>query len=424
MGGGEFGLTLVLALVVFLIVQVEGLRIPRMLKRILLAALVLRVVGSGARYWILYDFYRGNGDAGLYYTWGIRYADAFWAGDFSALTDPAQWRGVKWYGTQFVNFVAGFVTMGLGPTQFGTFVAFSLLAFLGMAGFALAFRRSFPRVDPRWYWGLIFLFPSLWFWPSSIGKEAISMMGLGLATLGFVGRRNEYIHWPLLAVGLFFVFAIRPQVAAVFITSMMLAHWLGSTGRMTFSKLVQGAVLLIVGVGGVIVSARYMGIESFDMEGVVAYMEENTARSEGGSQIETVGVGVGNIPVALLNTIARPFVWEASNPTMLMAALEVVLFWGLVVYRRREVMWTLRRWRANRLLRLALPFALLYSVSLGMLIANLGIIARQRVLMLPFLFLVLAAAPVGVGRPASRRGRTPGPRGAPDPQPAGVGRSG
>ena len=64
----------------------------------------------------------------------------------------------------------------------------------------------------------------------------------------------------------------------------------------------------------------------------------------------------------------------------------------------------LRNWRSHPVLRVGLPFIVLYSISLGMLVVNLGIIARQRVFLFPFLFYFLEAVPAvsrkrALGRP-------------------------
>ncbi len=58
-----------------------------------------------------------------------------------------------------------------------------------------------------------------------------------------------------------------------------------------------------------------------------------------------------------------------------------------------------RTWRSHALLRIAVPFILVYTASLGLMVVNLGIIARQRIFLFPFLFLLLEAAPEQRVRP-------------------------
>jgi len=86
----------------------------------------------------------------------------------------------------------------------------------------------------------------------------------------------------------------------------------------------------------------------------------------------------------------------------MLSALEVAALWILIVTHRREVVYSLARWRHDRLLRFAIPFMLYYSVAAGMTMWNLGIIARQRILLFPFLFLLF---PGTVADPIASRWR-------------------
>jgi hypothetical protein len=216
---------------------------------------------------------------------------------------------------------------------------------------------------------------------------------MGLAVAGFIGRRDQ-VSWPSLIGGTVIVFAIRPQLAAVVMLSFILAHWLSLGGGWTPAKTVQAMLILGVGLAGIRVSMQFIGVDGFDVEGIQSYMESESANAAGGgSAITGTGVGWAGVPLALVNILTRPFLWEADNPMMLLSAIEIVGFWALVWYRRRNFVHALRHWRADRLLRVAIPFILVYSITLGMLIANLGIIARQRVFLFPFLFVLLEAAP-------------------------------
>ena len=64
---------------------------------------------------------------------------------------------------------------------------------------------------------------------------------------------------------------------------------------------------------------------------------------------------------------------------MLVTSVEIMGFWAIAWYRRANLLSSLRHWRHDRLLRVAIPFILAYSISLGMVLANMGVIARQRI---------------------------------------------
>jgi hypothetical protein len=397
------GTAMSLMLVVFIALGVANSRLPRTLKHLVYGALAFRVIGSVARYSVLFGLYRGSGDARLYYSRGLEYADALWQLNPGPLFDPANWWGGKWWGTQFVYFPSSFVLTFIGASMPGGFLVFSLLAFVGLCGFVLAFRRTYPDVPVTRYARWLWFFPALWYWPSSIGKEAIVLLGLGLAIAGYAGR-NGRINWILLALGVFLVFGIRPQVAAVLILSLMVAHWLSLISeRWTLRNTMQAAVLVGAGLVGIYYSLRFTGIDGFDADGVQSYMEDNKGRNVGGgSAIEAADVGLAGIPFALATILFRPFPWEVRNAMVLITCLEIMGFWMIVWFRRRSFANALRHWRRDRLLRVAVPFILIYSITLGMVIGNMAIVARQRIFLFPFLFLLVEAAPRLARRGAGR----------------------
>ncbi len=113
----------------------------------------------------------------------------------------------------------------------------------------------------------------------------------------------------------------------------------------------------------------------------------------GGSSIGAVPAGILGIPVVFVNVWARPFPWEVHNLTALVSAVEIVLLWWLI-WKNRSPLWTaLRHWRENRLVRFAVPLLILYTLMIGLTFGNLGIIARQRTPVYPFLLLLIASVP-------------------------------
>lgn len=402
MASDLISLAMVVALVFLVGALVVSSRLPMSVKILICVALALRVGGALARYWVLFEYYDGIGDATGYYNKGLQYATSFREFDFSPLFESAQWKSGRWYGTEFLRLCSAVVLTFIGPfsasrgtpqgpLMLSEFVVFSLLAFLGLVGFAVAFRRTYPSVPWARYLRWIWLFPSLWFWPASVGKEAILMLGFGLTVLAFLGR-NGRINWLLLAGAMFIVFGVRPELAAVLFASMILSQWLSLGGRWTFRRVIQGILVLAVGVGGVWYSMRSTGMEEFDVEGVANYIETDPARrTTGHTSVDVVSVGWKGLPVAFVNILFRPLPWEATNAMSLLSSLEILGLWAIVFYRRRSLRRSLANWRSDRFVSLAIVFILIYSISLGMMVVNLGIIARQRIFLFPFVFLLIEA---------------------------------
>jgi hypothetical protein len=393
MTSDSLGMYLVLALYLAGALVVLLVRLPTPVKLVLLAGLLMRPLGATLRWAILQFYYNGSGDASRYFGRGRTHAALLWQGAPDPFWDVFFRSARSWQGTRFVEATSAMVVSVIGPTKVGAFMFFGLFAMIGLVAFGVAFARACPEASAARYLGWILLFPSLLYWPSSVGKEAIILMGLGLATMGFIGKRGR-INWGVLLIGIFFVYAVRAEVAAVTVMSFAISHWLSFSGRWTAARAGQAMVIAVASVVGLTFFLRSAGVEALDADGLTQYVESSTGRDlQGGSAIEAVDVSVWGLPVALVNTTLRPFPWEAGSSLAFLSGIEIWALWGILWLRRRNVLRALREWRSNPLLRIALPFIILYSVALGMMLANLGVIARQRVFIFPFLFLLAEALP-------------------------------
>ena len=385
------GVMFTAAFVAVCCVGARYLRVQPSVRQLVCIALVLRVVGAQLYYatfsWSSY----GGGDYGMYFDVGVWYSEQLMEGRFDVLTDASRWVGGHWYGTQFVFYVSALVVTVLGPSLRGAFTVFALLGFIGLLAFAVAFRRATPGVPLTRYLAWLCLFPSLWFWPATLGKEAILLMGLGISVLGYVGTRGR-MHWSALAIGLFFVFAIRPQVAAVVVLAIVLGQMITAGGRWTARRGAQSA--LVAGLGFWLLWRALESIGAgFDAQGMEGYVSQRAAATaaEGGSTVPT-GTGLAGALLGLFNILFRPLPWEARGIPGLIASVEIWGFWLLVWLHRGGAWAAVRQLRSNRLVAMGIPFILLYATTLGMSVANLGIIARQRIFLFPFLFLLFVVS--------------------------------
>jgi hypothetical protein len=234
----------------------------------------------------------------------------------------------------------------------------------------------------------VFLWPSLWFWPSSIGKEAILVLAIGITVLGYAGPRGN-VRWPIFLAGLGLTFCVRPHVAMVLAMAAVTAQWLGSWGRFSIRRVLEAVLVVVLALGAFSGMRAQFGLENADFEGMKEFVEFRSGQTlQGGSNIGGVPLGVAGVPLAFVNVWMRPFVWEAHNATAAFAALEIAAFWFLLWQRRRTVRLALKSWRQHRLLRFTLPFLLLYTLMIGIAFGNLGIIARQRAPIFPFMLML------------------------------------
>jgi hypothetical protein len=373
------------------------------LTQLLLLALALKLLGALVRYWVAVAFYDSNADAFEYHHVGVALAAHFRAGNFATGLPSLS-------GTDFISFFTGVVYTITGPSIFAGFLLYSWLAFGGMFYLYRAFTILVPDGNRRSYARLLFFMPSMLYWPSSIGKEAWMLFTLGLAAFG-TARLLTGRPWRGLAlagVALWLAAVVRAHVSGMFVLGLVVAYLLARPPRRLGAlgpvvKLVALAALVIVAVGLLGKTQAYLlqkGIDPHD--GVTSVLNETTRRTDqGGSnfQAPSAGPSLAGLPFATVTILFRPFPFEAHNAQAAITALESSLLLCLVLARRRAIWQAVRHLRRYPYVALILVYSVLFVVAFSS-IANFGILARERVQLLPF-FLVLLAVPASRPRPAA-----------------------
>ena len=88
-----------------------------------------------------------------------------------------------------------------------------------------------------------------------------------------------------------------------------------------------------------------------------------------------------------MTALARPFPWEAHNAQSLLTSLETMIWLAFCWVQRRTFLEKLRSLRSDPFAAFALFYSVITLLALTS-IGNFGIIARQRVMALPFLWML------------------------------------
>jgi hypothetical protein len=365
---------------------------PKLGRLILLAALVKLSIGSLLRYYVAYYVYKTS-DGERYYLAGTILAPHFRQGDFGFSTPAGGGSGTK-----FLEFVSGIVIAVVDESRVAEFVVFSWLSFLGLYLFYEAFRLAFPEGDHRRYRLLIFLWPSMLFWPSSVGKDAWMVWMLGMCALGvanlFVGRWRGFVWLTLGSLG---CVAVRPHVALIVIAGFALGLLL-RRNRGTYSRMLAkplGTAVLLVGIilAGTFMFAQtqsFFNLDSLDAESAQGVLNSTTAQtSEGGSAFS---VKSPNSPLgyaqAAVTVMFRPFPTEAGG-TAFFTGLEGVMLAGLCVVSWRRLARVLRMSLRHAYVAFAVGYSFVFIYAFSS-ISNFGILARERSQFFPMIFVLLA----------------------------------
>ena len=354
-------------------------------------AFVAKMGGSVARYLMVTEVY-GYGDSFGYYGRAMELVHTWRSFNVPETTFGGA-------GTRFVDLFTSFLFLPSVPTFLFAFIMFATLAFIGSIFFYLAFRSWFK--DPKLlllYAGFVFFMPSILFWPSSIGKDAIMVFALGIAAYG--GARvlkGSYLKGAAIAApGLLLAAAVRPHVAALVVASIVFALLLtgqpiGNSGW--FTRLIALGIAVAVLSFVALTAAQNLNVEATS-EGLDIFLEKTERRTaQGGSEVTGNPVNSPlDLPEATLRVLFRPLPHEAGNPAALVSSAENVLAMIVLIVRLPRIAHNIVRIRFHPYML----FVVLYTV--GFVIAfsaifNLGILTRQRVQVLPFLL----AALVGLG---------------------------
>jgi len=388
---GAIFVPIVLCLFTIPFIRISEERHSSGLANIVSIALIAKMVGAYMRYLLAYHVYGGN-DSGRYHEAGVRIANEYLDGQRSVISlFPTS------YGTPFIEELNGIVALLTGRSLLASFMVFSWLGFLGLWAFVAAIRRAVPDVDVRRYAILVFFLPSSLFWPSSLGKEAWMLFGLGLFATGaarvltYQARGLVFIGAGVLATGM-----VRPHVTVIALSAFTLALILirGRRGRPLSPVLTLVTVASIAGAAA-FASGPLEQILPRSEEGFSAVLDATSERSsQGGSEIE---VSTPNSPLeypaAFLTVLFRPLPFEARTFTQLLSSLESAALLTLVIAWRRRVFGAVGRILGDPFLRFAVLYTLAFAFAWSS-VGNLGIMARQRMQVLPFLLILLCWSPV------------------------------
>ena len=393
---------LVLVVDIVLLVWVSRRVADRWLIRVMSAGLALKVLGSAARYYFAFVVYGGAADANRYSDYAS-FAYRYWRRGFLVWDVPAG--GIV--GTPFMDVLTTAVYTVTGPSPIAGFLVYASFAYWGAYLIYRAFCIAVPDGNHRRYALLLFLLPSMLYWPSSIGKESFLMLTIGATALGgakFFAKRPGAL--PILAVGLAGTLLVRPHFAALMVAGMFVGQLFRPLGKQAIEIFPRiGGVVAIILVGAFVVgqSAEFLGIDTITTESVGQELEtagENT--QQGGSEFTPVPLTSPlGLPASLVTVLFRPFPWEAHNIQVLATSLEGLFLMGLLVASWRQLKQVPRLIRTNPYVTFCLAYTLFFIWAFSSF-GNFGILTRERILVMPF-FLILVALPLG---PEVRAGRT------------------
>lgn len=289
-------------------------------------------------------------------------------------------------GTRLVETFTSFFAANLGFGRFNTYLVFNMFGVAGLLLLAKVVLSLWPVCSGwRKYVPYLMLFmPGINFWSSAIGKDAPAFFAASLATYASldISRRKT-----LLILAFFVMFAVRPHVAAF----MLLAAGISALSSSHIGRVSRISLFTIVIIASVYTTQfviKYVGLDDqLSAQGIADYVDSRQGKNmEGDGAID---ISVLPLPLQMFAYLFRPLFYDVKGFLGIAASVENAFF--LLIF----VTFLLRNFfniLLNKMfmVKFNIIFIFVGLIIFSITIANLGISVRQKTMLMPSIFLLIA----------------------------------
>ena len=300
-----------------------------------------------------------------------------------ALSDGFEFR----VGTTAVVFLTKILVHGLGFGVITCFLFFNILGSIGLLAFDGALKQATQHKSTsiKRLATLIVFLPSVSFWSSAIGKDAISFLATGLALWAALQFNKRVL---LIVSAVFLMLIVRPHMAGMMIIALAMSVMFDKTSSPL--KRISLGVIAIIGTAAMVPFAlNYAGVsDPNSSEGLMDYVENRQSYNmEGGGGVDIANM---SLPMQLFTYMFRPIIFEARSITALAAAFDnLILLYLFIVAFYSLIRKKSQKFTENR--KFMWVYVMLAWIVLAMTSANLGIAIRQKWMFAPmFIFLLIS----------------------------------
>lgn len=291
--------------------------------------------------------------------------------------------------TTFIDFFSWPFINFLGFNYEMMMLLFSWFGFIGFVHAYLFFRENIPvkvrvfrNID---FLTLILFFPNMHFWTASLGKGAPIFLGLMLFAYAVKEPKNR---WFTLLLGSFVIYFIRPHVFLFVAVGTVMGYMTGreriSLGRkfLIYAAMIGGLFLVKDNI------LAMAGLEG--SEDLVEDFEEFSSDRAG--ELSKSGSGVAMerypLPLKLFTFWFRPLFFDAPGMLGLIVSVENLAY--LLLFLRILKKDFIRFLRKSPItVKMSITVFFLSSMAMTFVMSNLGLIMRQKSMVMYFLFFVI-----------------------------------
>lgn len=289
------------------------------------------------------------------------------------------------FGTSAVYGISSLLAQGLNFGILSCFLVFNIFGAIGLLAFDGAMKHATKNKSAslRRLGTLIVFLPSVSFWSSGLGKDAISFLAMGLALWAALQLNKRIL---LMTVAIFLMLVVRPHIAGMMVIGLAVSVVFDKNANIIRRLLLS--ILAIVGTAIMVPFALdYAGVsDSGGVDGLVNYVEDRQSYNmEGGGGVDIANM---SLPMQLFTYMFRPVIFEARSITSLAAGIDnLILLYLFIMGLYALISKKPKSFDENR--KFMWVYVILAWIVLAMTSANLGIAVRQKWMFAPILIFLL-----------------------------------
>ena len=312
------------------------------------------------------------------------------------------WRDAN---TIFVaRFYSPFMFLTYRSYLLSTIIA-SLIGFTGLWKLYKTLCKIYPGIEKKFIFAIMYM-PSLFFWASGIMKDTLTTSAIGWIIYAFyelvILKKIKIKYILIVIVSSIVIINVKAYIFLALVPGLFIWAFFGQMKAIK-SKIIK--FLLAPAILGVLIlvfillmknASEYMGVYG-DLDSTLAQasvVQQDLVRHEqyghnyydiGKFEATPMGV-LKKFPIATISGIYRPFLWEAGNPFILLAALEGTFLFLFMIYVIFKTGF-LRFFRiifSDPFLIFSLSFVIIFGFGVGLATANFGALVRYKIPLLPF----------------------------------------
>ncbi|MCG9970415.1 hypothetical protein [Christiangramia crocea] len=291
--------------------------------------------------------------------------------------------------TTFIDFISYPFINGLGFSYEMMMLLFTWIGYWGFVFGFLFFKENIPqkvtvfkRIDLL---TLILFFPNMHFWSASLGKGAPIFFGLMLFAYS-IGKIKERKLG--LIISSLLVFAIRPHMFLLLCIGGLYGLYFGKNMISIKNKVIGGLAILV---GLLLIHEHILAVVNLNHSTNLwaDFLAFSSNRSEALSSA-TSGLNMAgySLPEKIFTFWFRPLFLDAPGFLGLIVSIENFIY--ILLFAKLLRMNFIKFWRnAPSHVKSCLMIFMLTSIAMTFIMSNLGIMIRQKTMIMYFMFFVI-----------------------------------